>query len=387
VIKYIALILQSMQRYDGRDLGASPHIAILGSCKLGNFIVTIPMLRILRNKYPGAVIDFWGSEITKDFELALCGKNQPLDWRKSWDKKYSEIKEIFNSFTDRTRRYSNYDLLINCDGFNPFTQALSCLFKPKYLAGAGLREDGRSLLEWGLLPNQRFLADKDWDSIEFIKRYSEFFKSNYIAELLCRMVFLNPSADDLALIDLPWEEPGFDVPEILIHCTTARSAKIWPFDNWREVLAFCQTEQIKVGLIGASPQIQASEYHSQGGEDSLIKNFPSILTDLRGKTNLIQLAGACKLARGTISVDAGPMHVSAGVGSKTLAIVGNDKHGDGVSPIRLWLPRTKFCERTISDYSTTSFADNNYRNDNLMIAKKCMNGVPPSQIIDWIKSL
>lgn len=376
-----------MQRYDGRDLGASPHIAILGSCKLGNFIVTIPMLRILRNKYPGAVIDFWGSEITKDFELALCGKNQPLDWRKSWDKKYSEIKEIFNSFTDRTRRYSNYDLLINCDGFNPFTQALSCLFKPKYLAGAGLREDGRSLLEWGLLPNQRFLADKDWDSIEFIKRYSEFFKSNYIAELLCRMVFLNPSADDLALIDLPWEEPGFDVPEILIHCTTARSAKIWPFDNWREVLAFCQTEQIKVGLIGASPQIQASEYHSQGGEDSLIKNFPSILTDLRGKTNLIQLAGACKLAKGTISVDAGPMHVSAGVGSKTLAIVGNDKHGDGVSPIRLWLPRTKFCERTISDYSTTSFADNNYRNDNLMIAKKCMNGVPPSQIIDWIKSL
>ena len=88
------------------------------------------------------------------------------------------------------------------------------------------------------------------------------------------MVFLNPSADDLALIDLPWEEPGFDVPEILIHCTTARSAKIWPFDNWREVLAFCQTEQIKVGLIGASPQIQGSEYHSQGGEDSLIKNFP-----------------------------------------------------------------------------------------------------------------
>ena len=93
-----------MQRYDGRDLGASPHIAILGSCKLGNFIVTIPMLRILRNKYPGAVIDFWGSEITIDFELALCGKNQPLDWRKSWDKKYSEIKEIFNSFLVRTRR-------------------------------------------------------------------------------------------------------------------------------------------------------------------------------------------------------------------------------------------------------------------------------------------
>jgi hypothetical protein len=332
-------------------------------------------------------LTFGGSEITKDFELALCGKNQPLDWRKSWDKKYSEIKEIFNSFTDRVRNIPTMTYLLTVTASIRLLKHYRACLNQNTSPGAGLREDGRALLEWGLLPNQRFLADKDWDSIEFIKRYSEYFKSNYIAELLCRMVFLNPSADDLALIDLPWEEPGFDVPEILIHCTTARSAKIWPFDNWSEVLIFCQTEQIKVGLIGASPQIQASEYHSQGGEDSLIKNFPSILTDLRGKTNLIQLAGACKLARGTISVDAGPMHVSAGVGSKTLAIVGNDKHGDGVSPIRLWLPRTKFCERTISDYSTTSFADNNYRNDNLMIAKKCMNGVPPSQIIDSIKSL
>ena len=376
-----------MQRYDGRDMGTSPHIAILGSCKLGNFIVTIPMLRLIRKKYPGAVVDFWGSEITKDFELALCGENQPLNWRTSWDKEYSGMKEIFNSFTDRINKYSDYDLLINCDGFNPFTQALSSLFKPKYLAGAGLREDGRSLLEWGLLPNQRFLADKDWDSVEFINRYSEHFRSNYIAELLCRIAFLNPSTDDLAFINLPWEEPGFDIPDILIHCTTARSAKIWPFENWTKVLMFCQTEQIKVGLIGASPQIQASEYHSERGEEDLIKNFPATLIDLRGKTNLIQLAGACKLAKGTISVDAGPMHVSAGVGSRTLAIVGNDKHGDGVSPIRLWLPRTKLCERTISDYSTTSFADNFYSNDNLKIARKCMNGVSPSQIIDWIKSL
>lgn len=389
MIKYDAStnFLQSMQRYDGRDLGESPHIAVLGSCKVGNFIVTIPMLRLLREKYPKAIIDFWGSEITKDFEIALCGNNKPLSWRTSWDKEHSEAKKIFNSFADRTDKHSNYDLLINCDGFNSFTQALSCLFKPKYLAGAGLREDGRSLLEWGSLPNQSFLADKDWDSIEFLKRYSNSFTSNYIAELICKMAFLNPSTNDLASIELPWEKPDFDVPEILIHCTTARSAKIWPFSNWREVLKFCQTEQITVGIVGASPQTQASEYHSQGAEEELIRDFSSTLTDLRGKTNLIQLAGACKLTRGTISVDAGPMHVSAGVNSRTLAIVGNDKHGDGVSPIRLWLPRTKFCERTVSIFSTTNFAENNYKDDDLQIAEKCMRGVAPSQIINWIKKL
>ena len=35
----------TLQRYDGRDLGTGPHIAVLGSCKVGNFVVTIPLLR------------------------------------------------------------------------------------------------------------------------------------------------------------------------------------------------------------------------------------------------------------------------------------------------------------------------------------------------------
>ena len=27
-----------VQRFDGRDIGQAPHIAVLGSCKLGNFV-------------------------------------------------------------------------------------------------------------------------------------------------------------------------------------------------------------------------------------------------------------------------------------------------------------------------------------------------------------
>ena len=71
----------SVQRFDGRDLGQVPHIAVLGSCKLGNFVATLPLLRLLRRRYPNAQIDFWGSEATADFEHALCGDDQPLDWR------------------------------------------------------------------------------------------------------------------------------------------------------------------------------------------------------------------------------------------------------------------------------------------------------------------
>jgi len=80
----------TLQRYDGRHLGPAPHIAVLGSCKVGNFVVTLPLLRALRRRYPEGTIDFWGSEATRDFEDALCqalGPGNPalLNWCLAWE--------------------------------------------------------------------------------------------------------------------------------------------------------------------------------------------------------------------------------------------------------------------------------------------------------------
>ena len=162
------------------------------------------------------------------------------------------------------------------------------------MAGGSLRADGRAPLAWGDLPQQRFLADPDWDSPAFLARYAEQFTSNYIAELLCRMAFLEPNADDLGNLDLPWEEPPFEVPSLLIHATTTRAAKIWPFQAWDAVLQWCARHSISVGLVGAPPARQRLDYHAGDGEEQLLANHPDTLIDLRGRTNLIQLAGACR---------------------------------------------------------------------------------------------
>ena len=132
-----------LQRYDGHHLGDSPHIVVLGSCKVGNFVVTIPLLRLLRSKYPKSIIDFWGSEVTSDFEKALCGDNQPLSWRCSWDEKSAKVP--LENFSDlsakRNREAGSIDLLINCDGFNPLTQALASLLRPKFVAGCSIKRE------------------------------------------------------------------------------------------------------------------------------------------------------------------------------------------------------------------------------------------------------
>ena len=385
--------VNSVQRFDGRDLGQAPHIAVLGSCKLGNFVASLPLLRLLRSRYPEAKIDFWGSEATADFERALCGEGQPLDWRISWDqpcsmdvKGLSRLEAIANAAAQRQGAVGPLDLAINCDGFNPLTQTLTSWLQPTWVAGGSLRADGRAPLAWGDLPQQRFLADPDWDSPAFLARYSQQFTSNYIAELLCRMAFLEPNANDLGKLALPWEVPPFDVPPLLIHTTTTRAAKIWPFQAWDAVLRWCASRSIAVGLIGAPPARQRLDYHAGDGEEQLLRNHPDTLIDLRGRTNLIQLAGACRLARAVVSVDAGPMHVAAGVGTPTLAIVGNDADGIGASPIRLWLPRSSSLKRTVSSSSCSLCSENRFRNDGCLAERHhCMDGVDAQHVIQWLE--
>ena len=254
------------------------------------------------------------------------------------------------------------------------------------MAGGSLRVDGRAPLAWGDLPQQRFLADPDWDSPDFLARYAEQFKSNYIAELLCRMAFLEPNTKDLSDLDLPWEEPAFDVPPLLIHATTTRAAKIWPFHAWDTVLQWCASRSIEVGLIGAPPAQQRLDYHAGDGEEQLLHNHPDTLIDLRGSTNLIELAGACRLARAVVSVDAGPMHVAAGVGTPTMVIVGNDAEAVGASPIRLWLPRSSSLARTVSSSTCNLCSENRFRNDSCLAdTHQCMEGVGPQQVIQWLE--
>lgn len=388
----VSLHAPAVQRYCGEDLGTTPHIAVLGSCKVGNFVVTLPLLSLLNRRYPMAVVDFWGSEATADFEQSLCGSTGPLDWRISWDQDRDDcFLHLAAACEQRRQEAGQIDLLINCDGFNPLTQVLASWLRPRYVAGGALTRNSRRDMAWGDAPQQRFLADHDWNSPAFVERYAGLFKSHYIAELLCRLAYLDPTPADLASIQLPDQPPGFAVPSVLIHCTTTRSAKIWPFERWAEVLHWCSNHGFMVGLVGAPANRQVEEYHAGSGEAGLLQQFsgPSQpLVDLRGRTSLIQLAGACRQARAVVSVDAGPLHIAAAVGTPTLAVVGNDADGVGASPIRLWMPRAHQLQRTVSTQTCTGCDDQRFRNEGCVADRHyCMEGVSSQQVITWLQTV
>ena len=368
-----------MQRYNGEDLGSAPHIVVLGSCKVGNFVVSTPVLRGLRARFSDAAIGFIGSEVTADFERALPG----LDWRCSWDDPSPgsglRLQQILS---ERVQQHGPVQLALNLDGFNPLTCSLVPWLEPVYVAGGSLSANRRRDLPWGDIRVNAF-ADTDWDSSAFIQRYADIFISNYISELFCQLAWVQDHADVKA-IELPFTDPPFEVPDVLIHCTTARAAKVWPFSHWRQVLDVADAHGWSVGLVGSPPAAQKEAYNAGDGEDSLLRS--SGLVDLRGRTSLMQLAGACRQAKAVISVDAGPLHIAAAVGTPTYAIVGNDGDGMGASPVRLWMPRCGNVTRSISPVSCSACADNRFRNDACLVdGHPCMTAIQPSDVIQWLQ--
>lgn len=371
-----------MQRYAGECLGSSPHIVVLGSCKVGNFVVSTPVLRGLLARFPDAVIGFLGSDITADFESA----HPCIHWRVSWDSQTpSAALVLFHTIRQQIERHGPVALAINLDGFNPLTCSLVPFLEPRFVAGGSLTSNRRTSLPWGDLPQQRFLSDSDWDSINFLGRYSPYFSSNYIAELFCQLAFVAAYVDS-SQIELPALAPSFPIPDLLIHCTTARSAKVWPASHWLALIEYAHSRGLTVGLVGSAPQQQMRDYNSGDLENQLLQQ--TCIVDLRGRTSLIELAGACMRAMAVISVDAGPLHIAAAVGAPTLAIVGNDVEGTGASPLRLWLPRCSSVSRTVSTVSCSVCAENRFRNDACLLeGHPCMAGVAPEQAIQWLSSL
>lgn len=320
-----------MERFTDQPLGPRPHIAVFGSDKVGNFVVTTPLLRGLKEKYPGCALDFFGGETTRDLEercpyidarFALYGERDDY------------LAELSEFVAERRDARGDYDLAINCDEFSSLNLVVVAAVAPRYLVGAALQPDFRRKLPPGDDPRDWMLRDQDWNSLEFLSRYDGLVTSNYLAEIFCRMAYVET---DFFHTEVEADDPPFEVPDVLLHMTATRSAKQWLPQYWRALIEWCMARGLSVGVVGGKPQVERVRYHAGNLEEALLRETG--LIDLRGETRLTELAGAFKRARAAVAVDAGPMHIAAAVGCPTVCVFGNDADGDGASPVRLWAPR------------------------------------------------
>jgi len=369
-----------VERFADQPLPERPHLAVFSSSKVGNFVVTTPLLRGLKEKYPGATLDFFGSDVTSDFEQGC----PHIDFRFSL---YSDREDFLHALTaaveQRVAEAGRYDLAINCDEFAELNLVAVTAINPRYIAGGALAPGFRERMPAGTEPEHLMLLDADWNSTAFLNRYGGTLTSNYIAEIFCRMAYVET---DFSLLELPSVEPGFDVPDVLIHATTTRSAKMWPAAHWLAFLQGCEARGLSSGLVGSPPRAQEALYNAGDLEAQLTAG--TSVVDLRGKTSLIELAGALQQTRALVTVDAGPLHVAAAVGCPTLALFGNDSHGVGASPVRLWAPRAAHVIVLETPHSCRLCEENRFRNSDCLVpGHPCMAELTPDRVLDSLDRL
>src|SRR6266542_372591 len=193
-----------MERFTNQPLGPRPHLAVFGSDKVGNFVLTTPLLRGLKEKYPAATLDFFGGENTRDLE-AGCPY---VDARFSLYGERADYLADLNAFVAARRAVAgDYDLAINCDEFSELNLVVVAAVAPRYLVGASLAPDFRRKLPPGDDLRNRMLHHTEFASAP----------------------------------------PPFDVPNVLLHMTTTRSAKQWLPQYWRKVIDWCDARGLSVG--------------------------------------------------------------------------------------------------------------------------------------------
>lgn len=363
-----------MQRFTDQPLGPSPHIAVFGSDKVGNFVVTTPLLRGLKEKYPGATLDFFGGETTRDLESAC----PYLDARFSlYGARPDYLGDLHGFLAERRAQAGDYDLAINCDEFSELNLVIVAAVAPRYLVGASLQPDFRRKLPPGDTPRDRMLHDDDWNSPAFLGRYAGLIQTNYLAEIFCRMAYVET---DFYRVEVASEPPAFEVPDVLLHMTATRRAKQWLPDYWGALIGWCAGRGLSVGVIGSLPQVERARYHAAGWEEDLLRT--TALRDLRGATRLTELAGAFRSARAAVVVDAGPMHIAAAVGCPTVCIFGNDADGAGASPINLWAPRCPNAYIVRTPAKCPLCVEHRFKNEACLVdGHPCMRELRPDLVI------
>lgn len=363
-----------MQVFANQPLRSPPHFAILSSDKVGDFVIATPLLRGLKEKYPNCIIDFFGSEITRNFEIHC----PYVDWRFSLHSRETDFLENFIKVIEARLKIAGlYDLAINCDEFNSLNLNALTLLNPDYVVGGTPHfADSRD-------PVQLILRDLNWNDPALVQRYPELLQSNYISEIFCRIAYVET---DFFRLEVPSQTPTFTVPDVLISIVASRPAKMWRVDYWKQTINWCESEGLSIGLVGSNPSIQQTVYHSDRAEEYLLDL--TALIDLRGKTSLTELAGALSLARACLTIDTGILHIAAAVGCPTVAILGNDVNGNGASPLRLWLPRQPNVCLALSDFTCTVCQENRFQNQSCLVDEHpCMRDLSPQQVIELLQGI
>jgi ADP-heptose:LPS heptosyltransferase len=288
-------------------------MAVVTNDAIGNFVVATPLMQMLRGRFPGGGLDYFGGPGVQELAEASDLVDRAFQVSPSSDS------------PPQLRAAEAYHLVVNVERLDWAKQATAALAgEVGWICGPSVDGEGQSDLPFPNDDRGTLWADPNWVS-EDIKRRFPFLETSFIGEIFCRLAYLHGPVPGYRV---PSELPGQDVPDVLISITASLPQKLWPVAHWVRLVGDLRDRGLTVGLVGARPDLQVKLW--QGG-DSEEKVLEAGVEDLRGRFTLPQVVGAIQQARQVVTLDNGILHLACATDTPVVGLFRNGIH-------RLWAP-------------------------------------------------
>ena len=295
------------------------RIAVVANDAIGNYVVSTPLLQMLRKRWRPSAIHYYSG--TRTQELWIEDPN--IDW--GFPLHGSEPNfSVLNAFAEVGGE--RYDLVINLEWTawaKCFTAVISSL--NTYVCGPCLGSDGRSDLAFEEDVQGKLWNDKEWISANLPLKYP-ILETGFIAEIFCRLAYL---AGPVPGYEVPQKSVSSDIPDVILSAAASLPEKLWPLEKWLDLVQRCKGEGITLGVVGAKPTAQSIFWKGASDEEHLIEK--RLVKDLRGAFRLPEVVGALAKAKAVVTIDNGILHLAAAAGTHTVGLYRYGIH-------RLWAP-------------------------------------------------
>jgi lipopolysaccharide heptosyltransferase II len=294
----------------------SARILIVRTDRIGDVLLSTPVIAAVRKAYPSAYIAMMVSPVARDIidgnpyldEVVIYDKDVGhRSWWHSWRFARALRRKRFNLAlilhpTNRVHLVTYASGIPRRIGYNrKFGFLLTDRIKhAKHLGERHERDYNLDLA--------RFIGVPTLDDNLYmpIRASSE----QWVAELFCRQGI----SEGMPLVAL---HPGASCP-----------SKIWPHERFAQVADALSRQYGCTTIVVAGPA-------DRGLSERVVRAMRSPVINLAGQTSLSQLASVLKRCRLFVSNDSGPVHLACAVGVPVVAIFGRNQ--PGLSPLR-WKP-------------------------------------------------
>jgi lipopolysaccharide heptosyltransferase II len=350
------------------------RILVLRLDLIGDLVLSLTLLRLLKKTYPDAEIDLLaipssGQIVLSDPDLSAVITYDPNVWRRPkalfQPRNWRAARELHQRLRSR-----HYDLAVSV--FGPWAALLAGLSGAQRRVGFG--KEGYPGLMTDSVKGRHWKADDHLHEVDYCLALARAAGANPAPE--DRIPRLSVDVQAVQTVEQLLTQKGLrpDKPLIACHVNAHNGqSKRWPIPYWATLIdRLIREDGANVVLTGAANDLPLIS--------TITRRLHEQPINLAGQTSLPQLAALLQRADILITGDSGPMHIAGAVGTALIAIHGpTDPALSGpVSPKATIMRSDIWCSPC---YTAKGPADCRF------YTTQCMKNITPDQVFTKIHEI